>query len=423
MLRAAGFGRPPPTTMTLDAQHESITAADLGLPPGARMPLRFSPGRVWSPVVISFPHVGLAWPHDLRPKPQVDFARNADFEVQTLYPEVNAFGAATVEAVYSRLVVDLNRAHDDVSAFVVPDHPAPRPRRRPGVVPADDGKPRDHGHRIDRPGRGVVWASAVGNVRILEGPLRFAEFKRRIDLFHEPYYRALEILLERRRRRHGYAILLDAHSMPGSVGVDLVLGTLDGTSCHPSIERIALDALRSGDAPLTVQLNDPYRGGEVVRRFGRPDQGIHALQLEINRRLYMDETTTTLWEHPTPSLLLPNHEATASPDPDGLRPMSRLEGSGWHGRPSTPWRRPPDEDVSPQAHRGMGNANVSGPQTLAGEHPGVLGRIATPPPRQARDLADLLARVTCLVRRLVLESSDLDSSADGARDSTADGSS
>jgi N-formylglutamate deformylase len=414
MLRAAISGTIPSTTMTLDAQHESITARDLGLPPGARMPLRFSPGRIWSPVVISFPHVGLAWPHDLRPKPQVDFARNADFEVQTLYPEANAFGAATVEAVYSRLVVDLNRADDDVSSFVVPDHPAPRPRRRPGV-PSSESSDRDHGHRLDRPGRGVVWASAVGNVRILDGPLNFAEFKRRIDLFHAPYYRALEILLERRRRRYGYAILLDAHSMPSSVGVDLVVGTLDGTSCHPALERVAVDALRADGSELRVRLNEPYRGGEVIRRFGRPESGIHALQLEVNRRLYMDETTTTLWEHPTAPVVVPPRETATE---GGLRPMSRLESSGWHWRPATLWRRPPQSKETPMAHHGP----PTDVRTGAREQCGVLGRVATPPPRQARDLADLLARVTCLVRRLVLETSDLDLHA-GSQDSTAEGSS
>ena len=408
--------------MTSDAQHESITAEDLGLPPGARMPLRFSPGRTWSPVVVSFPHVGLAWPHDLRPKPQVDFARNADFEVQTLYPEANALGAATVEAVYSRLVVDLNRAHDDVSAFVVPDHPAPRPRRRPGI-PTPDGSERDHGHRLDRPGRGVVWASAIGNVRILDAPLTFSAFRRRIELYHEPYYRALELLLERRRRRFGYAILLDAHSMPSSVGVDLVVGTLDGTTCAPAIERLALDALGalrtdsdSGSSPaeLSLRLNDPYRGGEVIRRFGRPDAGFHALQLEINRRLYMDETTTTLWEHPTSDLLVP------PADDQTDRPMSHLQGAQWHGRPANPWHPTPYDERSPRSTSPSDRGPYLGRRR---ELAGVLGRIATPPPRQGRDLAELLARVTCLLRSLVLEPSPIDRPADPSRGSTAEGSS
>src|SRR5687767_5140000 len=72
----------PASAMPDEAQLETLTADEIGLSANARIPLRFTPGHTWSPLVISFPHVGLAWPHDLRPKPQVDFARNADYEVQ-----------------------------------------------------------------------------------------------------------------------------------------------------------------------------------------------------------------------------------------------------------------------------------------------------------------------------------------------------
>jgi N-formylglutamate amidohydrolase len=200
-----------------EAQLETLTAEEIGLSANARIPLRFTPGHTWSPLVISFPHVGLAWPHDLRPKPQVDFARNADYEVQTLYGDVAPLGVATISAVYSRLVVDLNRAPDDVPRELVPDHPAPRPRRKPGE-PASDPF-HDPREPWDRPGRGVVWASAVSagagaSIRILEPPLPYRAFASRIERYHAPYYAALSILLERRRRQFGYAVLLDAHSMP-----------------------------------------------------------------------------------------------------------------------------------------------------------------------------------------------------------------
>jgi N-formylglutamate amidohydrolase len=247
--------------------------------------------------VISFPHVGLAWPHDLRPKPQADFPRNADYDVHTLYDSASQWGAASVAAVYSRLVADLNRAEDDVSRTIVPDHPAPRPRKNPGVAPAIEEPEGDHD--AGRPGRGVLWTASIGNVRLLPGPLPYAEFRDRIERFHAPYYRALQLLLERRRRRFGYAILLDAHSMPSSVGPDLVLGTLAGRSCDPGIEHAALAALRSGEGvTLQVALNEPYRGGELVRRFGRPHDGLHALQLEVSRGLYMDEQSYRLYAPP-----------------------------------------------------------------------------------------------------------------------------
>ncbi len=285
--------------MTSEAHLERLTAEDIGLPAGSRVPLRFTPGRTWTPLVISFPHVGLSWPHDLRPKPQADFARNADYEVQTLYRGVQSLGVATVQALFSRLVVDLNRAADDVPPQLVPDHPNPRPRRRPGAV---GGTPPQ---AWDRPGRGVVWASAVtsgvGATRILEPPLPYATFARRIDRYHAPYYQALETLLQRRRERFGYAVLLDAHSMPGSVGVDLVLGTLDAESCGDTVAKAAYEALRGTDPNrvlLSVRRDDPYRGGELVRTFGRPGEGLHALQLEVSRRLYMDEQVYRVYRWP-----------------------------------------------------------------------------------------------------------------------------
>ena len=114
------------------AADERLDLHDLDLEPGAELPFTFHPADLWSPLVISFPHVGLEWPGDEpRPRPAVNFARNADLEVDRLYPDAATLGAATVRARYSRLLIDLNRAADDVSAALVPDHPAPRPRQPP----------------------------------------------------------------------------------------------------------------------------------------------------------------------------------------------------------------------------------------------------------------------------------------------------
>lgn len=280
-----------------DAEQESLGSVVAGLsgPP----PFRFRPAMHWSPIVLSFPHVGLRWPPELEPQPEVEFGRNADYEVQTLYDRVQELGVATIEAAYSRLVVDLNRAEDDVCQELVPDHPNPRPRRRPGVLA--DGSEL-HGHRWDRPGRGVMWASAIGRgpepVPILERPVSYAAFLQRIERYHRPYYEAVDLLLRRRHQRFGYAILIDAHSMPGSIGVDLVIGTLDGASCSGRLRQFALSSLSAsglrGGPLLSVRVDNPYRGGEIIRRFGLPEKGFHAFQLEIGRHLYMDEERNLL---------------------------------------------------------------------------------------------------------------------------------
>jgi len=314
---------------------------------------------------MSFPHVGLAWPSALGPKPRVDFPRNADFEVHTLFRGVEAWGVATLRAVYSRLVVDLNRADDDVSDILVPDHPTPRPRRRPGVAGSDE---KDHGHRWDRPGRGVVWASAIGGsgraVQVLEHPLAYRDFADRIARYHQPYHRALEVLLERRHRRFGYAILVDGHSMPGSVGVDLVVGTLDGSSCSGRLRQFALTQLGARPthnlALMSVRADDPYRGGEIIRRFGRPELGYHAFQLEVSRRLYMDEHRHALWPWPE--------------DPSEPLPVARALGDAATSR-SRPRPRPRALDVEEQRHR---------------------------------ELEELLARVRTLVHRLVEQAPQLE---------------
>ncbi|MBA3547726.1 MAG: N-formylglutamate amidohydrolase [Nannocystis sp.] len=274
------------------ADDERLEPDDLHLEPGVPAPFEFTPATSWSPLVISFPHVGLEWPADEpRPRPAVNFARNADLEVDRLYPDASALGAATVRARYSRLLIDLNRADDDVSAALVPDHPAPQPRQPPWAsVPGGSRSPGIQN-------RGLIWRTAVGNISILSGSLPYAELLHRLRRYYDPYHRALEVLLARRRARFGYAVLLEAHSMPGSIPGDLVLGTFEGGACSPELEARALAALSAPGplgVPLAVRLNDPYRGGELVRKFGRPEHNIHALQLEVNRALYLDEVNLVL---------------------------------------------------------------------------------------------------------------------------------
>ncbi|MFO7561073.1 MAG: N-formylglutamate amidohydrolase [Enhygromyxa sp.] len=277
---------------------ETLDPVALGVDGKDPLPFEFRPALRESPLIVSFPHVGLDWPAMLGPRPQVNFPRNADYAVDRLYVRAEALGAATIRARYSRLVVDLNRAEDDVSAELVPDHPAPRPRASLSV----SGRPPIRN-------RGVVWRMAVGNIPLFT-TLSHAQFALRLDRFYRPYYRALELLIERRRRRFGYAVVLDAHSMPGTVAGDLVLGTRGGRSCGPELRELAkvvlggeLPSLRGRFGsrwPLAVAIDDPYQGGELIATFGRPEQHVHALQLEINRALYMDELRCDL--SPIPEL-------------------------------------------------------------------------------------------------------------------------
>lgn len=284
---------------------ETLEAAEVGLAAGQVSPFEFRPGVCATPLVVSFPHVGLDWPASLGPRPQVNFPRNADYAVDRLYVRAEALGAATIRARFSRLVVDLNRAADDVCPELVPDHPAPNPRRSLSSASIA-------GERRQIRNRGVVWRSAVGNIPLLE-ELPYARFRERIERFYAPYHRALEVLLERRRRRFGYAILLDAHSMPGTVGGDLVLGTRGGQACDDRLRGLAVEILSGrhsrlqdrfgGRWPLSVAVDDPYQGGAITGGFGRPEAHVHALQLEVSRAIYMDEYRLDLRAIPDPSEL------------------------------------------------------------------------------------------------------------------------
>ena len=144
-------------------------------------------------------------------------------------------------------------------------------------------------------------SSPADNAHLAEAPktltLKFSEAANRIERLYRPYHRALNQLLNTARNRFGFTILLDCHSMPSSIGdrerglrqrrADIVLGDCHGTSCHPIITETAQRRLT--DKGYAVALNAPYAGGYTTVHYGRPAEGSHCLQIEINRSLYMDE--------------------------------------------------------------------------------------------------------------------------------------
>ena len=232
------------------------------------------------PVLVEVPHAGLAIPDRVRGEmtvPQDGVARDADIYVDKLYEGAPERGATMLAARVSRYVVDLNRAEDDVDLQTVPDHPAPR-----GIQP-----------------RGVVWRMTTDGRSLLRRPLNHAQLERRLELFHRPYHRALDDELRRLRDRFGYAIVLAGHSMP-SVGrslrsdrvtrrADVVPGSRGRSSADARlIELVDAHFRRAG---LSVRHDDPYRGGYTTAHYGRPEEGIHAIQLELNRGLYVHEAT------------------------------------------------------------------------------------------------------------------------------------
>ena len=144
-------------------------------------------------------------------------------------------------------------------------------------------------------GLGTIARVVSSGEAIYRDRLRFAEARHRVDTCWQPYHDALAGLAEAGRRRFGACLLVDCHSMPAHACQDrrpvpdIVLGDVHGAACAP-------DLLRSVERYLVgrgyvVRRNDPYAGGYITRHYGQPETGIHALQIEIARGLYMDEAT------------------------------------------------------------------------------------------------------------------------------------
>lgn len=189
-----------------------------------------------------------------------------------------ARGATLIVAHVSRYVVDLNRAETDV-----------------------DGDAVEGAAHHTRATRGIVWRLTSDGARVLDGPLPRQELERRLDAYYRPYHRAIADILEHKKKKFGWAALLAAHSMP-SVGraahgdahahrADVVPGTRGRTSAGRSFID-AVEAHARG-ARLTVAHDDPYQGGYTTQHYGRPSQAFHVVQVELARRLYMDEVALT----------------------------------------------------------------------------------------------------------------------------------
>jgi N-formylglutamate deformylase len=234
-----------------------------------------------TPVLVEVPHAGLwldAEAAGWTTAPARCIARDADLYVDELFANSADAGATLLCARLSRYVVDLNRASDDFD--------------RGAVV---------GGPHLGRP-RGVIWRLTSDGLPVLRDPISVSEYERRVRLFHAPYHGALQSLLDRKRDRFGFAVMLCAHSMPtprprGGINVhtaDLVPGTQGRTAADGRyIDLIDRVGVEHG---WCVEHDVPYRGGYSTRHYGRPDENVHVVQLEIARRLYMDETT--LGRHP-----------------------------------------------------------------------------------------------------------------------------
>ena len=229
-------------------------------------PYRLERGTI--PLLVSFPHVGTHVPPSIaaRLTPRAATVPDTDWEVDRLYDFVAAMGASRLIATCSRYVVDVNRPPDGQSLY-------------PGQAGTDLVPTTDFdGVPLYRPG---------------EAP-DAAEVERRKEAVWRPYHAALQAELDHLHSVHGTALLWEAHSIRAIVPrlfegrlPDLNIGTADGASCAPGIGERLLELAKASS--YSSVLNGRFKGGYITRQYGRPDAGIHAVQMEIVQAAYMDD--------------------------------------------------------------------------------------------------------------------------------------
>lgn len=235
------------------------------------------------PVVFDSPHSGTDYPDDFGYAVPFDVIRTGeDSYVDELYAAAPKLGAPLLLAHFPRIYIDANRAVEDMDVSLL-DGEWPLPVT-PGVK--------------TQSGIGLIWRLGRGGVPIYERKLSVAEARRRIDVYHAPYHEALQEVVDELHGRFGTVWHINCHSMPalsderspegpGKERPDFCLGDRDGTTCAPEFTAFVKEVLDGMGYKVTV--NDPYKGVELVRRHGDPAHGRHSLQIEVNRRLYMDE--------------------------------------------------------------------------------------------------------------------------------------
>ena len=249
-----------------------------------------------SPFVFASPHSGRFYPERLRSLSSLSehtLRRSEDAYVDILFEPVSELGIPFLAANYPRVYVDLNRSALELDARMF-----------------SDALPKEADTDNDRvlAGFGVIPRVVTADQCIYETPLNYREERRRISDIYAPYHGQLAQLIGRAKMNCGWAVLIDCHSMPSlkspaalSFGAkflresifpkdpDIVLGDRFGRSCAPSL----IDTLEKlfEDHGYSVARNEPYAGGYCTQHYGAPTANVHSLQIEINRRLYMNEDT------------------------------------------------------------------------------------------------------------------------------------
>lgn len=244
------------------------------------------PGHQSVPLVFCSPHSGRQYPNSFVTASNLDpltLRRSEDSFVEEIFASAPESGAPLLHAHFPRAYLDPNREPYELDPTMFADPLPPHVNTRSLRVAG---------------GLGTIARIVADSAEIYRAPLSYAEAERRIRTLYMPFHDTLRDLLQRTHRRFGCAVLIDCHSMPsvggpmdddtGADRPDIVLGDRYGTSCA----RILVDEAERTLSGLgySVVRNKPYAGGFNTEHYGRPSRNLHALQIEINRSLYMDES-------------------------------------------------------------------------------------------------------------------------------------
>src|SRR5215472_13882416 len=234
------------------------------------------------PLILASPHSGSDYPPEFVAASRLDpiaLRRSEDSFVDELFAAAPRLGAPLLSARFPRAYLDVNREAYELDPAMFSD-------ALPRYINA--GSPRV------RMGLGTIARIVANGEEIYAGKLCFAEARRRIDELYHPYHQTLRRLIEETEALFGGCLLVDCHSMPsiagsvgGSDGADFVLGDCYGAACSPAILEAARHFLV--ERGFAVAINAPYAGGFTTDHYGNPRRRRHALQIEVNRALYMDE--------------------------------------------------------------------------------------------------------------------------------------
>lgn len=237
------------------------------------------------PLVLDSPHSGTIYPADFaHVAPIATLRRSEDTHVDALFLAGPTHGAVLLGALFPRSYIDANRALEDLD---------------PAMLDAAWPAPINPGQKTQL-GIGLISRLCGTMIPIYGRKLSVAEVRARIDGYWRPYHLELDRLLDDTHARFGVVFHINCHSMPpagvagmavdaGTPRADFVLGDRDGTTCAPSFTATAQDFLTARG--YAVRRNDPFKGVELVRKHGRPAARRHSLQIEVNRKLYLNEDT------------------------------------------------------------------------------------------------------------------------------------